>query len=529
LALSGTITDNGVITLNGTAPNATVESNLTFNGATLNLLGDGIVRPAATQDGIRLLGRAGGTGNFFVSLATTTLTGNRTLTLADDNTILVAGTMVNTNRSLTINGTTNQVNVSLAGAQSLAANRIWTLSLPQNIHTAATPTFGGLTINGSIGINADEGASSTAVFGNYERLVFNNAFSDVARGPNKITTYNDGSTWIGGMGIHNDTQAYYAGGTHKWYRSTSTTAFTEQMNLDGSGNLNVLGNLVAAQVDTGQGLTEVHLMNQNIRTTDSPTFSAVTLSTTSPITFIGNSASGTFNRSVIYAHQNNTSANTANGIFIERGRITDSASAEIRYLVIGARGGQIQWQVDGLGNTSQTGGLTISADSSTISFSSATGAKTISTGGTTDLALSPGGNVRVKTAGLTGGGALQVGGDVRASGEVFAFSSSDKQLKDNITLISNPIEKIMKIGGYTFDWNDKQTFNSGKDYGVIAQEIEEIMPELVNVNHNGFKAVRYEKITPLLIEAIKEQNSMIKNQKERIDKLEEVIQQILNK
>jgi hypothetical protein len=173
--------------------------------------------------------------------------------------------------------------------------------------------------------------------------------------------------------------------------------------------------------------------------------------------------------------------------------------------------------------------LTLSEASTTISFSSATGAKTISTGGTTDLALSPGGNVRVKTAGLTGGGALQVGGDVRASGEVFAFSSSDKQLKDNITLITNPIEKIMKIGGYTFDWNDKQTFNSGKDYGVIAQEIEEIMPELVNVNHNGFKAVRYEKITPLLIEAIKEQNSMIKNQKERIDKLEEVIQQILNK
>jgi hypothetical protein len=87
----------------------------------------------------------------------------------------------------------------------------------------------------------------------------------------------------------------------------------------------------------------------------------------------------------------------------------------------------------------------------------------------------------------------------------------------------------MKIGGYTFDWNDNQTFNSGKDYGVIAQEIEEIMPELVGINHNGYKAVRYEKLTPLLIEAIKEQNSIIEIQKQRIDKLEDLIQQILNK
>jgi hypothetical protein len=61
---------------------------------------------------------------------------------------------VRADRSLTITGTTNQVTVSLAGAQNLTADRSWTLSLPQNIHTAATPTFGGLTINGNLGIRA---------------------------------------------------------------------------------------------------------------------------------------------------------------------------------------------------------------------------------------------------------------------------------------------------------------------------------------------------------------------------------------
>lgn len=73
-----------------------------------------------------------------------------------------AGTVtsgVYTNRSITINGTTNQI-TSSAGAQDLSANRTWTLSLPQDIHSSATPTFGGLTINGTS--NTRAAASATA-------------------------------------------------------------------------------------------------------------------------------------------------------------------------------------------------------------------------------------------------------------------------------------------------------------------------------------------------------------------------------
>jgi hypothetical protein len=61
---------------------------------------------------------------------------------------------VSTSRTLTINGTTNQVTVSPTGAQDLSANRTWTLSLPQDIHTAALPTFAGGTFNGLVGIRA---------------------------------------------------------------------------------------------------------------------------------------------------------------------------------------------------------------------------------------------------------------------------------------------------------------------------------------------------------------------------------------
>jgi hypothetical protein len=102
--------------------------------------------------------------------------------------------------------------------------------------------------------------------------------------------------------------------------------------------------------------------------------------------------------------------------------------------------------------------------------------------------------------------------------DVIAFAASDKRLKDNITPISNPIEKIQKIGGYEFDWIPTEDIHSyeGHDIGVIAQEIEEVLPELVTTRDNGYKAVKYEKIVALLIEAIKDQQKQIDELKSKI-------------
>jgi len=113
-------------------------------------------------------------------------------------------------------------------------------------------------------------------------------------------------------------------------------------------------------------------------------------------------------------------------------------------------------------------------------------------------------------SGLTYDGSnLDITGNARATGDVIAYYSSDKRLKDNIIQISNPIEKIKSIGGYEFDWNDNQSTYEGHDIGVIAQEIEEVLPELVTTRDTGYKAVKYEKIVALLIEAIKEQQKQI--------------------
>jgi hypothetical protein len=109
------------------------------------------------------------------------------------------------------------------------------------------------------------------------------------------------------------------------------------------------------------------------------------------------------------------------------------------------------------------------------------------------------------------------GSQIEASGDVIAFGSSDERLKDNIEPIEDPLEKMDKIGGYTFVWNDKQSTYEGKDVGVIAQEIEEVLPEVVTTRGNGFKAVKYEKIVPLLIESIKELKKEVDEIKHKCD------------
>ena len=112
----------------------------------------------------------------------------------------------------------------------------------------------------------------------------------------------------------------------------------------------------------------------------------------------------------------------------------------------------------------------------------------------------------VVTGGVGIGGALNVGGDITA------FASSDVTLKENITPISNAVDKVLSISGNTFTWNEKSIYNGEEGTGLIAQEIEALgLPGVTETRENGTKAVRYDRLVPLLIEAIKELNGKIKS------------------
>ena len=106
---------------------------------------------------------------------------------------------------------------------------------------------------------------------------------------------------------------------------------------------------------------------------------------------------------------------------------------------------------------------------------------------------------------------MVVVGDITARGDITAFyGSSDKRLKTNITDIHDFNHIIKNIKGVRFNWNENAaSINPNVDLskielGVIAQEIEEYMPEVIKEGIDNYKAVRYEKIIPILIECIKD-------------------------
>jgi hypothetical protein len=146
----------------------------------------------------------------------------------------------------------------------------------------------------------------------------------------------------------------------------------------------------------------------------------------------------------------------------------------------------------------QSGFLKANGTVDTTTYLTAANAPSTSPGGNN-------GNVQYKSgSSFAGSDNLTFDGtDLSCKGDIIAYSSSDQRLKDNITPISNALDKVLSISGNTFDWNEKSG-KEGSDVGVIAQEILEVIPEVVTTRDNGYLAVRYEKLVPLLIEAIKE-------------------------
>jgi hypothetical protein len=115
----------------------------------------------------------------------------------------------------------------------------------------------------------------------------------------------------------------------------------------------------------------------------------------------------------------------------------------------------------------------------------------------------------VTSSGFVNGNALSAttgtfSSTITSAGDIIAYYSSDERLKDNVQVIDGALEKVSKLRGVEFDWNDKQDVYEGHDIGVIAQDVEVVAPELVQTREDGFKAVKYEKLTALLIEAVKE-------------------------
>jgi hypothetical protein len=98
-------------------------------------------------------------------------------------------------------------------------------------------------------------------------------------------------------------------------------------------------------------------------------------------------------------------------------------------------------------------------------------------------------------------------GRIDASNDIVAYQTSDQRLKENVTPIENALEKVKSLTGVEFDWIEEHKHihgYEGHDTGIIAQQVQSVMPTAVRTNDSGYLSVRYEKLIGLLIEANKE-------------------------
>jgi hypothetical protein len=329
---------------------------------------------------------------------------------------------------------------------------------------------------------------------------------------------------------------------------------TGNVSIDGSANVTLTATIAADSVALGTDTTgnyagSVAVSGSGLSITGTAgegtaytvTSNATNANTASTIVF--RDASGNFSAGTITAALNGnastatsatsatsaTTATNANNINISAITSTNTTS---KVVLVGsnATGNQSPFIDDGLTYNASTNALT-----ATTFVGALTGAASaLNTGSNYQVnALGIGvaspttaGQLRVNAALAVGNTAPSGTGEIRATGEITAFFSSDKRLKENIVPIENALGKLKEITGVMFDWTDEHVQSRGgedgyfvrkHDTGIIAQDVERVLPEVVVEKDDGYKAVRYEKLAGLIIQAINELADQVEEIKKKLD------------
>ena len=327
-----------------------------------------------------------------------------------------------------------------------------------------------------------------------------NLFLDSAGGTTKI----DDNLWVTGT-----------------LRVDSTSSLRDSVVIEGSSKTLQLKDSVAGttrlQLSSSDGSIEVNTNKFTVAGSSGNTTIAGTLTVNGSSIILGDATSDTL---TVNANSEFNGAVNVDADFKVR-----TSSGTDKFIVSSSTGNtNIEGTLTVNGQT-VAGGTTIDniqigiTNDNTIDTS--TGNLTIdSAGGTTTISdnLSVSGNLTVSgntTLGNANTDVTTVNGELRVTQDIIAFSGSDQRLKDNITPIENSLKKVLSISGNTYTWNEKST-RKGNDVGVIAQEVLEVLPEAVITRDNGYLAVDYQKLVPLLIESIKELNSKVEELEQKL-------------
>ncbi len=121
-------------------------------------------------------------------------------------------------------------------------------------------------------------------------------------------------------------------------------------------------------------------------------------------------------------------------------------------------------------------------------------------------------NVQMGSIGI-GTAASGTAGEIRATNNITGYYTSDSRLKENIVNIPNALDRVAKLKGVRFDWCDSYIEERGgedgyfikkHDTGLIAQDVLQVLPEVVREKKDGYLGIQYDKLVGLLVEAIKE-------------------------
>lgn len=345
-------------------------------------------------------------------------------------------------------------------------------------------------------------------------------------------------------------KSYVYDGTNWIYTVDATRATTASVQVVSDAVGDVQGKLVASHaitVDAGGKIAGLKLLSNG--TTSEITFTADTFkifntsSDIAPFTLDGtslklnvplNGVSGTFSGELVAATGSFTGSlnvnskflvNSAGSVQIYGGDLVGNARFEIlddsgnsKYRLYGGGINLNSWT----GDNALSGGKIFYGSVAEIYSGNGTTVTTdhalvINVYGGSKKLITRSDNFQMYNSAGGDGVILTVNGSIRATGNITAFYSSDRRLKDNIKPIENALDKVNKIGGYEFDWNENQSDFEGHDIGVVAQEIQDIAPELVTQRPDGYLAVKYEKLVAILIQGMKEQQVQIQELKEKLD------------
>jgi len=469
---AGALMDTEVSSLSG-IKTLTVPDSTTISSFGASLVDDADASAARTTLGVDVAGTDNSTdvtiaaGRDYITLTGQELTLGQ-VDISDDTNLAVSDTTGQTGINLTLSGDT------ISGVVS-------------GLGTSDSPTFSGLTVSNNVTVNGDLTVLGDATELQVSSLNVEDINITIASGAADSSAANGAGITIDG-----------ANESLTWDHGNSRFTFSDDLNVGGNITLSgtVDGRDVAADGSKLDGI------EASADVTDTANVTAAGALMDSEVT----------NLAQVKAFDSSDYATAAQGTTADAalarsggqmtGNITFSGAQTVDGRDLSADGSKLDG-IEASADVTDTANVTAAGALMDSELANLAAVKAINQGLTTTS------DVQFDSLGI-GTAAPGTTGVIRATNDIVAFYSSDERLKDNIEEIPNALDKVESIRGVHFDWNDKQEVYEGHDIGVIAQEVEKVLPEIVEDRDNGYKAVKYEKLTAVLIQAVKELSAKVK-------------------